>query len=150
MHWPRLFLPTLTLKLTAEGVLNACSAGQTFERLGCSYSERSRDRMRAFIAGLTLAIVIAFVINARARRRTRAERMPESVPEQPALSSRAVADVLNTATEEQLLSVYGIGPALAQQIILGRPYSSARELLERKIISANTFDNLRRELLEAS
>jgi len=76
--------------------------------------------------------------------------MPESVPEQPALSSRAAADVLNTATEEQLSSVYGIGPALAQKIILGRPYSSARELLERKIISVSTFENLRRELLEAS
>jgi DNA uptake protein ComE-like DNA-binding protein len=106
--------------------------------------------MRGFIAGLTLGIVIALVINARGRRRTKAERMPESLPEQPALASRATADVLNTATEEQLLSVYGIGPALAQKIILGRPYSSARELLERKIISRTIFENLRRELLEAS
>jgi DNA uptake protein ComE-like DNA-binding protein len=54
---------------------------------------------------------------------------------------------LNTITREQLLSVYGIGPVLADKIIAGRPYKSADELLERGIPEA-AVKELKRELLK--
>ena len=53
---------------------------------------------------------------------------------------------LNTITREQLLSVYGIGPVLADKIIAGRPYKSADELLERGI-PETAVKELKRELL---
>jgi gas vesicle protein len=54
---------------------------------------------------------------------------------------------LNTITREQLLSIYGIGPVLADKIIAGRPYNSADELLERGIPEA-AVKELKRELVK--
>jgi DNA uptake protein ComE-like DNA-binding protein len=42
--------------------------------------------------------------------------------------------------------VTGIGPALADKIISGRPYSSRQELQQRGILPQNTFDELDHEL----
>jgi competence protein ComEA len=55
-------------------------------------------------------------------------------------------DLINTVGREELMSVNGIGPALADRIISGRPYSSRRELVERGILPQSTFDELEREL----
>ena len=54
-------------------------------------------------------------------------------------------DPINTLSREQLMSVNGIGPVLAERIISGRPYSSARELVDRGIIAQSTFDELERQ-----
>jgi competence protein ComEA len=45
-----------------------------------------------------------------------------------AKAKRAVPVDLNTATEEQLQELPGIGEAYAKKIIAGRPYASAKEL----------------------
>lgn len=53
---------------------------------------------------------------------------------------------LNTATEEQLVALNGIGPALARRIIERRPFRSIDELAEFPEISEHTFHRLRRIL----
>src|SRR5438045_3702519 len=40
--------------------------------------------------------------------------------------------MLNTASRDDLMGVYGIGPVLADKIIKGRPYTSEREVVERE------------------
>lgn len=67
-------------------------------------------------------------------------------------SSRATAgnsrtSILNAATREQLLDVYGIGPVLANRIIENRPYSYDRDVVERGIISESTFAQIEKDLL---
>jgi gas vesicle protein len=52
--------------------------------------------------------------------------------------------MLNTASREDLLAVYGIGPVLADKIIRGRPYTSEREAVERNIIAESTLRELNR------
>jgi len=52
--------------------------------------------------------------------------------------------MLNTASRDNLLAVYGIGPALADKIIRGRPYTSEREAVERNIIAESTLRELNR------
>ena len=54
-------------------------------------------------------------------------------------------DPINTLSREQLMSVNGIGPVLAERIISGRPYSSTRELVDHGIIAQSTFDELERQ-----
>lgn len=57
---------------------------------------------------------------------------------------------LNTVTREQLLSVYGIGPVLADRIIENRPYTKARDVVERGIIPEGTFAELEKSLLKSA
>lgn len=47
---------------------------------------------------------------------------------------------INTATQNQLESLWGIGPVTAQNIIEQRPYSSVEELLTKKIIKSNVYE----------
>ena len=50
---------------------------------------------------------------------------------------------INTATTEELVSVPGIGPTRAAQIIAGRPYASVDELAKIAGIGGKTLESLR-------
>lgn len=47
---------------------------------------------------------------------------------------------INTATAQELESLWGIGPVYAQSIIEHRPYSSVEELLNNKVIKKNVYE----------
>src|SRR5262245_62763022 len=79
---------------------------------------------------------ILFVIPLLAFGQVRAEK-PRAVPEQ----SSAKID-LNSATEAQLESLPGVGPAMAKKIIAGRPYSSVADL-KRAGIPESTIERLK-------
>ncbi len=57
---------------------------------------------------------------------------------------------LNTVSREQLLSVYGIGPVIADRIIENRPYRSNRDVVEQGIISESLYQELQRAVLRKS
>ena len=81
------------------------------------------------------------------------QRMSDSSKEQndPSLSkkpqSNAFADgiSINSLSRDELMTVNGIGPVLADRIISGRPYSSARDLVQRGIIAQSTLDEFERQ-----
>jgi len=50
---------------------------------------------------------------------------------------------INTATQEQLETVPGIGPVLARSIIAGRPYDGVRDLLDVPGIGERKFERMR-------
>lgn len=47
---------------------------------------------------------------------------------------------INTATQQELEGLWGIGPVYAQNIIEHRPYSKVDELIEKKILKTNVYD----------
>jgi competence protein ComEA len=50
---------------------------------------------------------------------------------------------INTAGKDSLKTLKGIGDAYADAIIKGRPYKKKKELVERKIISAEAYAEIK-------
>lgn len=101
---------------------------------------------------LTFAITVTFVLSVAAlsaqqaqpgtapsdSSRTRAERKSRSEKTTP--TSGAALD-LNTASQEQLEALPGVGPATAKKIIGGRPFTSVADL-KRVGVSASTINKI--------
>ena len=50
---------------------------------------------------------------------------------------------INRATEKQLDTLPGIGPARAKAIVAGRPYAQADELVSKKVLTQRIYDGLK-------
>src|SRR3990170_6491586 len=53
---------------------------------------------------------------------------------------------INSASQKELESLWGIGPVYAQNIIEQRPYSSVEELLSKKILKENVYERIKEQI----
>jgi len=69
----------------------------------------------------------------------------------PAATQKAPATTekvdLNTASQQELSELAGIGEARAKAIIKGRPYKGKDELVERKIIPQSVYDKIKDKVI---
>jgi DNA uptake protein ComE-like DNA-binding protein len=58
----------------------------------------------------------------------------------------ALVDI-NTATEEELKELPGIGDAYSKKIIAGRPYANKTQLVSKKIVPQATYDKVAAKII---
>jgi competence protein ComEA len=102
-------------------------------------------RIHSLMLGLVLPMLIA------APALSQGTMAPTATPAKPAATPAATAPAelidINTATKAQLEPLKGIGPARADAIIKGRPYKGKDELVEKKIIPKNVYDEVKDKII---
>jgi competence protein ComEA len=102
---------------------------------------------------LLIAIFLSlFALSAGAQTTaTDAKKTGKPAAEAKKADTKSVADSdkldLNTAKEEDLVKLPGIGDARAKAIVKGRPYKAKDDLVERKIISASVYEKIKDRII---
>ena len=73
-----------------------------------------------------------------------ADKMPMAAQKAPAAAEKLD---LNSASEQELAKLPGIGDVRSKAIIKGRPYKGKDELVERKILTQAVYDKIKDKVI---
>jgi competence protein ComEA len=66
---------------------------------------------------------------------------------QPAAASKKAPLNLNTASEDELKALPGVGAAYSKKIIENRPYARKDELVKKKVLPQATYDKIKDQVI---
>ncbi len=108
-------------------------------------------RRRAFVVAI-LTAVLALSSGLGGSALATAQSNTATTPASGSKSARSASpksEKLNikSASKDELDALPGIGDALAQKIVAGRPYRTKRDLVTRKIIPQSTYEKIKDRII---
>jgi competence protein ComEA len=117
-------------------------------------------RIFAFLVAMIAATGLAFAQKAETPKTdtkapAKAEAKKDAAPKAEAKKADAKMDSakkmepmdINSASEKELATLKGIGDVRAKAIVKNRPYKGKDELVQRKIIPQNVYDDVKDQII---
>ncbi len=108
-------------------------------------------RRRAFVVAI-LTAVLALSSGLGGSALATAQSNTATTPASSSKSARSASPKsekldIKSASKDELDALPGIGDALAQKIVAGRPYRTKRDLVTRKIIPQSTYEKIKDRII---
>ena len=109
--------------------------------------------LNRYLAVIGISTLLALPVVAQTGSPSKSPSSPAaaspSAAGKPAAKSDKTSELvdINSASAEELDKLPGIGPARAKAIIANRPYSGKDDLLQRKIIPPNVYNQIKDKVI---
>ena len=102
-----------------------------------------RNRLLAVVI---LAVLALTLNSATAIAQGKGKATPKTTATKSVPAKAALLD-LNSASKQELMALPGIGDALSQKIMDGRPYARKDQLVSKNIIPQATYDKIKDQVI---
>ena len=109
--------------------------------------------MKRILTALMAALALACAGTALAQKaeapkaKTEAKADAKKPAEAPKAEMKKEPMDINTASEKDLATLKGIGDVRAKAIVKGRPYKGKDELVQKKIVPQNVYDDIKDQII---
>ena len=94
---------------------------------------------------IALLVALAFAFTTPVLAQPKSD--PATKSDKAGASTKKAPLDINTASEDELKALPGVGDAYAKKIVDGRPYKGKDELVQKKIVPQGTYDKIKDQVI---